>query len=47
MKKVGKLIADIAYRMALKYAGQASVWWEYQPKEPEKLKYSRNEIKKQ
>lgn len=37
-QKISRLIAKMAYKTAVKSVGQASNWFEYQPKEPEKLK---------
>ena len=36
----------MAYKTAVKSAGQASNWFQYQPKEPEILHQSKNSIKK-
>lgn len=38
MKKIAKLVADIALKAAKSAAGAASDWNTYQPKEPAMLK---------
>lgn len=42
--KMSRLVAKVVFRTALETAGDASRWYEYQPKEPEKLKSKRENL---